>query len=75
MKIYLLWRMRRRKRSRRSGRGGGDASEFMIIATATSHLATGYTMATVALVTAWSPSETKGKLMRRAGGVTGRQME
>ncbi len=45
--------------ARRSGSGGGGASEFLIIATATSHLATGYTMATVALATAWSPSDTQ----------------
>lgn len=38
-------------------RSGGGASGFLIIATATSHLATGYTMAAVALATAWSPSE------------------
>lgn len=48
-------------------RGGGGVaaavalSEFLIIATATSHLATGYTMAAVALATAWSPSDTQGE--------------
>lgn len=47
VKIYL-------SREGRSGGGGGGASEFLIIATATSHLATGYTMAAVALATAWS---------------------
>lgn len=46
-------------RRRGSGRHGG-ASEFLIIATATSHLATGYTMAAVALATAWSPTNTRG---------------
>lgn len=50
-------------------------SEFLIIATATSHLATGYTMAAVALATAWSPSDTRGGMMRRAARETGRQME
>lgn len=44
---------------RRSG-GRGGASEFLIIAAATSHLATGYTMAAVALATAWSPTNTRG---------------
>lgn len=40
------------------GRKSGDgASKFSIIATATGHLATGYTMAAVALATAWSPSD------------------
>lgn len=57
---------------RRSGGGGSggrvDASEFLIIVTATSHLATGYTMAAVALATAWSPADPPG--MR--GGAGGR---
>lgn len=53
--LSIEWRMRRR-----SGSSGGGASEFMIIATATSHLATGYTMAAVALATAWSSSDTRG---------------
>lgn len=39
---------------RRSSGCRVDASEFLIIATATSHLATAYTMAAVALATAWS---------------------
>lgn len=49
---------------RRSGSGSG-ASEFLIIATATSHLATGYTMAAVALATAWSPSVEDDEAGRR----------
>ncbi|CAB1455170.1 unnamed protein product [Pleuronectes platessa] len=61
VKIYLS---RRRRRRRSGGDGGGDggggASEFLIIATATSHLATGYTMAAVALATAWSLAATRG---------------
>ena len=60
---------------RRSGGDGGGASEFLIIATATSHLATGYTMAAVALATAWSLVGYMGRMMRRAGRETGRQME
>lgn len=54
VKIYL-WRRRSS-----GGGGGSSASEFLIIATATSHLATGYTMGAVALATAWSPSDTWG---------------
>lgn len=46
---------------RGSGCGSGNDSEFLIIATATSHLATGYTMAAVALATAWSLSVTRGE--------------
>lgn len=56
---------------RRSG-SSAVAAEFFIIATATSHLATGYTIAMVALATAWSP-----RRARRRGECreTGRQME
>lgn len=71
------------------GRSGGraDASEFLIIVTATSHLATGYTMAAVALATAWSPSDSLGRsgggwgggggedVAAGSRGETGRQME
>lgn len=56
---------------RRSGGGGGgrvDASEFLIIVTATSHLATGYTMAAVALATAWSLSDSPGRKGGAGGG-------
>lgn len=60
----------KRTRKRRSG-----ASEFLIRVAASSHLATGYTMAAVALVTAWSLSDITGSVMRRAGRETGRQME
>lgn len=59
---------------RRSGGGGGgrvDASEFLIIVTATSHLATGYTMAAVALATAWSLSDSPGRKRGGAGGSGG----
>lgn len=59
--LSIKERRRRRMRKRSSGGGsGGGASEFLIIATATSHLATGYTMAVVALATAWSPSDKRG---------------
>lgn len=50
----------------------------MIIVTATSHLATGYTMAAVALATAWSPPEPPERrrmMWQRAARETGRQME
>lgn len=60
---------------RRSGGGRGGASEFLIIVTATSHLATGYTMAAVALATAWSPPERRRMMWQRAARETGRQME
>lgn len=63
---------------RRSGGGRGGASEFLIIVTATSHLATGYTIAAVALATAWSPPEPPERrrmMWQRAARETGRQME
>lgn len=77
--LSVKGRRRRRWRSGSSssdgGGGGSDTSEFLIIATATSHLATGYTMAAVALATAWSRVGYTGRMMRRAGRETGRQME
>lgn len=57
---------------RRSGRRV-DASEFLIIATATSHLATAYTMAAVAVATAWSLSDSAAAAAvgREEGNVEG----
>lgn len=49
---------------RKSGSDDG-ASEFSIISTATGHLATGYTMAAVALATAWSPSDVERRRLER----------